>query len=121
MVKNDPSLTAAVDAISYLPNSGLYRLENSDRYFEWYMDAETGELLKWGFKANLFLEDKGILGWLNLTLHSVIEFPMLLLLVSLAISGIYLFINPYLLKKDWNTHLTSPKVTEIEQTTRSTQ
>jgi hypothetical protein len=89
-----------IDAISYLPNSGLYRFEDHDRYFEWYIDAQSGEVLKFGFKTDLFLEDKGILGWLNPVVHEVIEFPMLLLLVSLAISGVYLFITPFLLKKD---------------------
>jgi hypothetical protein len=89
-----------LDAIGYLPNAGLYRFENSDRYFEWYTDAQTGKLLKYGFKTDLFLEDKGIFGWLNPTVHKVIEFPMLLFLVSLAISGVYLFLSPFLLKKD---------------------
>lgn len=89
-----------INAISYLPNSGLYRFEDSDRYFEWYIDAQTGKLLKYGFKTDLFLEEKGILGWLNPLLHNILEFPMLLLLVSLAISGIYLFLNPFLTKKN---------------------
>jgi hypothetical protein len=88
-----------IDAISYLPHAGLYQFEDRDRYFEWYLDAQTGELLKYGFKADLFLEDKGILGWLNPTIHTIIEFPMLLLLVSLAISGIYLFAMPFLARR----------------------
>jgi len=88
-----------INAISYLPGSKLYRFENSDRYFEWYVDAHSGKLLKHGFKTDLFLEDKGILGWLNPWLHDLIEAPMLVLLVSLAISGIYLFISPFLAKK----------------------
>jgi hypothetical protein len=89
-----------IEAISYLPKEGLYRFENRDRYFEWYIDAQTGELLKYGFKTDVFLEDKGILGWLSPTLHTVIEFPMLLLLVSLAISGVYLFAMPFLMRRD---------------------
>lgn len=88
-----------IDAISYLPHVGLYQFEDRDRYFEWYVDAQTGELLKYGFKTDLFLEDKGILGWLNPTVHTIIEFPMLLLLVSLAISGIYLFAMPFLTRR----------------------
>lgn len=88
-----------IDAISYLPHSGLYQFEDRDLYFEWYLDAQTGELLKYGFKTDLFLEDKGILGWLNPTLHTIIEFPMLLLLVLLAISGIYLFVMPFLARR----------------------
>lgn len=88
-----------IDAISYLPGSGLYRFENRDRYFEWYMEPQSGKVLKYGFKADLFLEDKGILGWLSPWLHNLIEAPMLVLLVSLAISGVYLFINPFLTRK----------------------
>lgn len=101
-----------IDAISYLPNDQLYRFENRDRYFEWYIDAQKGELLKFGFKTDLFLEDKGILGWLNPTLHTVIEAPMLLLLVSLAVSGVYLFAYPFLLKRNPESQQLSPAIEE---------
>ncbi len=45
-----------VDEIAYLPDSDIYRFENKQRFFEWYVDARTGEILKYGFNTNVFLQ-----------------------------------------------------------------
>jgi hypothetical protein len=96
-----------IDEIAYLPKAGVYRFGNTERFFEWYIDASSGELLKYGFKADLFLEEHNLLGWWQPWIHKFIEFPMLLLLVTLAISGVYLFAVPFMSKKNEETDFTS--------------
>lgn len=64
------------------------------------MDARTGEVLKYGFNTNMFLEEKGLLGWLSPLIHDLIELPFLVVLLTLAASGVYLFISPFLGKKN---------------------
>jgi len=89
-----------VDAITFLPTVKTYRFENQKRFFEWYVDAYSGEVLKYGFNTNMFLEEKGVLGWLNPLVHNLIELPFLAILLTLASSGVYLFISPFLPKKN---------------------
>lgn len=89
-----------VDAITYLPAAKIYRFENQKRFFEWYIDARNGEILKYGFNTAMFLEEKGVLGWLSPWVHDLIELPFLAILLILASSGVYLFISPFLPKKN---------------------
>ncbi|MDJ0590611.1 MAG: hypothetical protein QNJ72_11535 [Pleurocapsa sp. MO_226.B13] len=92
-----------IDEIAYLPQAGVYRFANTKRYFEWYLDASSGELLKYGFKAAPFLEEKSLFGWWHPWIHDFVEFPMLLLLFSLAVSGVYLFVLPFFSKRNSET------------------
>ncbi|MEM9507327.1 MAG: hypothetical protein AAGA16_06510 [Cyanobacteria bacterium P01_E01_bin.35] len=85
-----------IDEIAYLPQAGVYRFANTERYFEWYLNASSGELLKYGFKASPFLEEQSLFGWWHPWIHDFVEFPMLLLLFSLAVSGVYLFALPFM-------------------------
>jgi hypothetical protein len=89
-----------VDEIAYMPSQKIYRFENQKRFFEWYIDACTGEVLKYGFNTNMFLEEKGLLGWLSPWIHKLIELPFLALMLTLAGSGVYLFISPFSAKKN---------------------
>lgn len=52
-----------INEIAYLPSLGVYRFENQKRLFEWYIDARSGKLLKYGFNTTDFLENRGLLGW----------------------------------------------------------
>lgn len=88
-----------VDAITYLPDAKMYHIENRKRFFEWYVDARSGEILKYGFNTAMFLEEKGVLGWLSPIVHDIIELPFLAILLTLASSGVYLFVSPFLPRK----------------------
>lgn len=89
-----------INEITYLPKEDLYRLANSDRYFEWYLDSHTGDLLKYGFKLTPYLEEQTLLGWWSSWAHAILEVPGLLLMVVLAVSGVYMFILPFLPKSE---------------------
>lgn len=89
-----------INEITYLPQADLYRLANSDRYFEWYLDSHTGDLLKYGFKLTPYLEEQTLLGWWSPWAHAILEVPGLLLMVVLAVSGVYMFMLPFLPKSE---------------------
>ncbi|ABW28378.1 PepSY domain-containing protein [Acaryochloris marina] len=89
-----------INEITYLPKEDLYRLANSDRFFEWYIDSHTGELLKHGFKIAPYLEEQTLLGWWSPWAHAILEVPGLLLMIVLAVSGVYMFILPFLPKTE---------------------
>ncbi|QDL11970.1 hypothetical protein DP113_32455 [Brasilonema octagenarum UFV-E1] len=89
-----------IDEIAYLPTLGVYRFENKKRLFEWYLDAHNGKLLKYGFNATDFLEYRGLLGWFAPWIHNLIEMSFLFFMSTLAVSGVYLFIYPFLVKKN---------------------
>ncbi|WP_223280177.1 PepSY domain-containing protein [Nostoc sp. PA-18-2419] len=89
-----------IDEITYLPSLGIYRFENQKRLFEWYLDAQNGKLLKYGFNATDFLEYRGLLGWFAPWIHNLIEMSFLFFMSTLAVSGVYLFIYPFLVKKN---------------------
>ncbi|MGD1918608.1 MAG: hypothetical protein ACFCAD_06805 [Pleurocapsa sp.] len=105
-----------INEIAYLPQAGVYRFADTERYFEWYLDASSGELLKYGFKAAPFLEEKSLFGWWQPWIHNFIEFPMLLLLFSLAISGVYLFAMPFMNKTNLEPKLETEPALDPPQT-----
>ncbi|MHC5830351.1 MAG: hypothetical protein ACYT04_84040, partial [Nostoc sp.] len=76
----------------------MYRFENQKNLFEWYIDAHSGKLLKYGFNSVDFLEYRGLLGWFVPLIHNLIEMSFLFLMATLAVSGVYLFIYPFLAK-----------------------
>ena len=43
-----------IDAITYFPNLNIYQFKNQTKYFERYINAQTGGLLKYGFNAKIF-------------------------------------------------------------------
>ena len=88
-----------IDEMTYLPASSVYRFENTKRFFEWYTDGHTGKIIKYGFKVNMFLEEKSLFGWFRPWIHDLLELPMLLLILILSVSGVYLFMVPFLNKK----------------------
>lgn len=85
-----------IDQITYLPQQGLYRLSDTQNFFEWYIDSVDETLISHGFRSDIFLEEKGLLGWLSPWVHQVLALPFLFLMATLAISGIYLFVQPFL-------------------------
>ena len=93
------SLPSEIDEITYLPENSVYRFANTKRFFEWYTDAHTGKIIKYGFKVNMFLEEKSLFGWFRPWIHDLLELPILLLIVILSVTGVYLFITPFLKKK----------------------
>ncbi|CAN1212583.1 PepSY-associated TM helix domain protein [Tumidithrix helvetica PCC 7403] len=88
-----------IDEIAYVPSLGVYRLENQKKLFEGYIDARSGKLLKYGFNSVDFLENRGLLGWISPFIHDSIEMSFLFFMATLAVSGVYLFIYPFLSKK----------------------
>mgnify|MGYP001800671724 CR=1 FL=1 len=97
-----------IDEITYLTTAKIYRFSNSEKLFEWYVDAGTGEIIKYGFNVTDFLEFKGLLGWLYPWIHNTIEFSFLFFMATLGITGVYLFVYPFLIK------LRSDKVTSTD-------
>ncbi|AFY30706.1 PepSY domain-containing protein [Calothrix sp. PCC 7507] len=92
-----------IDEIAYVPSLGMYRFENQKKLFEWYIDAYSGKLLKYGFNSVDFLEHRGLLGWFAPWIHNLIEMSFLFFMATLAVSGVYLFIYPFLAKKNQET------------------
>lgn len=89
-----------IDEIAYIPTLGVYRFENQKRLFEWYIDAHNGKLVKYGFNSIDFLEHRGLLGWFAPWIHDLIEMSFLFFMSTLAVSGVYLFIYPFLVRKN---------------------
>lgn len=87
-----------IDEITYFTANKIYRFANSEKLFEWYVSASTGEIIKYGFNVTDFLEFKGLLGWLYPWIHNMIEASFLFFMATLGITGIYLFIYPFLIK-----------------------
>ncbi|MEM7717169.1 MAG: hypothetical protein AAF349_27075, partial [Cyanobacteria bacterium P01_A01_bin.68] len=87
-----------IDEITFFTTAKIYRFSNSDKLYEWYIDASTGEIVKYGFNVTDFLELKGLLGWLYPWIHNTIEFSFLFFMTTLGITGVYLFIYPFLIK-----------------------
>ncbi|MBF2098134.1 MAG: hypothetical protein IGQ88_07145 [Gloeomargaritaceae cyanobacterium C42_A2020_066] len=85
-----------IDQIAYLPQQGLYRLSDTQNFLEWYIDSGDETLVSYGFRSDIFLEEKGLLGWLSPWVHQILEFPFLFLMATLAVSGIYLFVQPFI-------------------------
>ncbi|WP_375479807.1 PepSY domain-containing protein [uncultured Nostoc sp.] len=89
-----------INEIVYLRTLGVYRFENQKRLFEWYIDAHNGKLVKYGFNSTDFLEYRGFLGWFAPWIHDLIEMSFLFFMSTLAVSGVYLFIYPFLRRKN---------------------
>ncbi|MEM7714720.1 MAG: hypothetical protein AAF349_14285 [Cyanobacteria bacterium P01_A01_bin.68] len=97
-----------IDEITYFTANKIYRFANSEKLFEWYVDASSGEIIKYGFNVTDFLEFKGLLGWLYPWIHNTIEVSFLFFMATLGVTGVYLFIYPFLNK------LRSEKVNSAE-------
>jgi len=63
-----------IDAITYFPDQNIYQFKNQTQYFEGYINAQTGELLKYGFNAEDFLAQQGFLKWLHPWLGSLVQY-----------------------------------------------
>ena len=85
-----------IDSITYFPNQNLYRFENQTRYFDGYINAQSGELLKYGFNVGRFLEQQGFLRWLHPWIGTLIQSSSMLLTLILGASGFMLFIYPFM-------------------------
>ena len=88
-----------MDEISYLPDHGVYRFATSDTCIEWYVAAESGEILDYGFNANRFVMTKGMFGWLHPMIAQIIRAPFELLFVALAVTGCHVVVYPWMKKK----------------------
>ncbi|NDJ17907.1 PepSY domain-containing protein [Myxacorys almedinensis] len=95
LMAHSPAVANQIDEIAYLPLIQVYRFENHQRFFEWFMDAHTGKVLKYGFNAGNFLQQKGFLGWLHPWVGNLIKLPSALLTLILVISGFYLFVSSF--------------------------
>lgn len=100
---SDGVRSSEIDAITYFPTVNVYRFENQTQYFDWYINAQNGELLKYGFNASQFLEQQGFLRWLHPWIGKLIQFSSFLLTLMLVASGFWLFIKPYLAQKAHKT------------------
>lgn len=88
-----------IDAITYFPNLNVYQLQNRTRYFDWYIHAQNGKLIKYGFNKSFFLEKQGLLRWLHPWIGNLIQFFSFLLTLLLIVSGFLLFVNSFLTQK----------------------
>lgn len=80
--------------ISYLPDKNVYRFSCKKRFLEWYMDASTGKIVKYGFVSNRLLEQKGMLGWIHPLLGKIVKYPFYLLFILLSLTGLYIVFCP---------------------------
>ena len=85
---------AELDEMAYLPGNGVYRFAVKERFLEWYVEAGTGKILKYGFDSNRFLMKKGMLGWVHPFVSKVFKAPFELLFIFLAITGLYIVFHP---------------------------
>jgi len=83
-----------LDEMAYLPGNGVYRFAIRESFLEWYVEAKTGKILKYGFDSNRFLMEKGMLGWLHPVVSKIVKTPFELLFVFLAITGLYIVFYP---------------------------
>ena len=86
---------AELDEMAYLPENGVYRFAVRERFLEWYVEAGTGKILKYGFDSNRFLMEKGMLGWVHPVVAKVVKAPFELLFIFLAITGLYIVFHPH--------------------------
>ena len=90
--------TDDIDVITYFPSKGLYRLENKKKFIEGFIDGQDGELLNFGFNSTHFLQQQGLFGWFSPWIRNLLKSSSFLLTFILALSGFYLFINPFLIR-----------------------
>ena len=84
-----------VDEIDYFPAKAIYRFQTTKRFFEWYLTAHDGVLVKYGFNVNQFLEQQGFLAWLHPWLGNLIKLSSMLFTLILIGSGFFLFLNSF--------------------------
>jgi Fe2+ transport system protein FeoA len=85
---------AELDEMAYLPANGVYRFAVKERFLEWYVEAGTGKILKYGFDSNRFLTEKGMFGWVHPFVSKIVKAPFELLFIFLAITGLYIVFYP---------------------------
>lgn len=85
---------AELDEMAYLPGNGIYRFAIRERFLEWYVEAETGKILKYGFDSDRFLMEKGMLGWVHPVVTKVVKAPFEFLFIFMAITGLYIVFHP---------------------------
>lgn len=85
---------AELDEMAYLPGNGVYRFAVKERFLEWYVEAKTGKILKYGFDSNRFLTEKGMFGWVHPFASKVVKAPFDLLFIFLAVTGLYIIFYP---------------------------
>jgi len=83
-----------LDEMAYLPVNGVYRFAVKERFLEWYIEARTGKILKYGFDSNRLVMKKGMLGWVHPVVSKVVRTPFKLLFIFLAITGLYIVFHP---------------------------
>jgi len=91
---------AELDEMAYLPGNGVYRFAIKERFLEWYVEAKTGKMLKYGFDSNRFLMEKGMLGWVHPFVTRLVKTPFEFLFIFLAITGLYIVFYPRKKKKN---------------------
>jgi Fe2+ transport system protein FeoA len=85
---------AELDEMAYLQANGVYRFAVKERFLEWYVEARTGKILKYGFDSNRFFMEKGMLGWVHPVVSKVVKAPFELLFIFLAVTGLYIIFYP---------------------------
>lgn len=85
---------AELNEMAYLPANGVYRFAVKERFLEWYVEARTGKILKYGFDSNRFLTEKSMLAWLHPFVTKVVKAPFELLFIFLAVTGLYIVFHP---------------------------
>ena len=83
-----------LDEMTYLPGKGVYRFAVKGRFVEWYVEAKTGKILKYGFDSNRLFMEKGMFGWVHPVVSKVVKAPFEFLFIFLAITGLYIVFYP---------------------------
>ncbi len=96
MYQQPEGIASAVelDEMAYLPGNGVYRFAIKERFLEWYVEARTGKMLKYGFDSNRFLMEKGMLGWVHPVVSKVVKTPFEFLFIFLSLTGLYIVFYP---------------------------
>lgn len=79
-----------LDKMTYLPQKGVYLFANERQFLEWYLEAETGRILEYGFSSSRFVMEKGMLGWIHPVVTKIVKAPFDFLFIFLAVSGCYI-------------------------------
>ncbi len=84
-----------LDEMTYLPQKGLYRFAITEGFLQWYLEAQSGKIVQYGFEANRFVVEKGMLGWAHPIVAKAIRvIPFDFLFIFLTVTGCWIVLYP---------------------------
>ncbi len=89
-----------LDEMTYLPQKGVYRFAIRENFVEWYLEAQTGIILQYGFDENRCIREKGMLGWAHPVVTKAVRIiPFDFLFIFLTVTGCWIVLYPSWKKK----------------------